>query len=308
MDASARRAVVAAVECLAELQDGVVSRRQAAELGADKERVACEVTRGRWAARGRHSIAVHRGPLPEPATWRVALFEVGSAAALDGVSALRAAGLDGYENQIQVSVAHGSHPARRTDIQVREMLPWHESDVVGVGLRRTKPHIAAVRAAAWAQTDRQAALILLMTSQQRLARPQAMADYAEGLLRLRRRRVITSVLREAVSGVSALGELDFARLCRRRGLPEPSRQVMRKSGRRRVYLDVEWEDLGVVVEIDGGHHLEPLHSLDDSLRQNDVTIGHRIVLRVPCLGLILDEDRFMAQVVGVVNSRLSHRC
>lgn len=166
-----------------------------------------------------------------------------------------------------------------------------------------RPVVAAVRAAAWAHTDRQAALILLMTCQQRLARPADMLTYAKSRPRLSRRQVIESVLRDAASGVQALGELDFARLCRKRGLPEPNRQVVRRRPGGRAYLDVEWEAYGVVVEIDGVQHLEPLHTLDDALRQNDVTMGRRVVLRIPNLGLILEEDRFLDQVERLLRSR-----
>ena len=47
----------------------------------------------------------------------------------------------------------------------------------------------------------------------------------------------------------------------------------------RVYLDVAWEDIGLVVEIDGGHHALALNPVDDALRQNEVTLGDDMVLR-----------------------------
>ncbi len=65
---------------------------------------------------------------------------------------------------------------------------------------------------------------------------------------------------------------------------------------RRVYLDVEWEELGLVVEIDGGHHAWALNPVDDALRQNEITLTRRIVLRIPVLGLRLQTDAFMDQV------------
>ena len=55
----------------------------------------------------------------------------------------------------------------------------------------------------------------------------------------------------------------------------------------RVYLDVAWEDIGLVVEIDGGHHALALNPVDDALRQNEVTLGADMVLRIPVLGLRL---------------------
>ncbi len=75
----------------------------------------------------------------------------------------------------------------------------------------------------------------------------------------------------------------------------------------RVYLDVAWEDVGLVVEIDGGHHALALNPVDDALRQNEVTLTGDWVLRIPVLGLRLTPDAFMAQVVGRHSLRADQR-
>lgn len=93
-----------------------------------------------------------------------------------------------------------------------------------------------------------------------------------------------------------MGELDFGSMCRRHGLPEPTRQVLRALASGRAYLDVAWEDVGLVVEIDGGQHSRALHPIGDALRQNEITLGREIVLRLPVLGLRLAPDSFMGQV------------
>ncbi|MFN8081619.1 MAG: hypothetical protein U0Q19_18840 [Kineosporiaceae bacterium] len=74
----------------------------------------------------------------------------------------------------------------------------------------------------------------------------------------------------------------------------------------RVYLDVAWEDIGLVVEIDGGHHALALNPVDDALRQNEVVLGAARVLRIPVLGLRLAPDRFLRQVARA-HSQLSSR-
>ena len=43
-------------------------------------------------------------------------------------------------------------------------------------------------------------------------------------------------------GAHALVELDFARLCRARGIPAPTRQAVRHGPRGRIYLDVGTEE------------------------------------------------------------------
>ncbi len=98
-------------------------------------------------------------------------------------------------------------------------------------------------------------------------------------------------------GAHALGELDFARLCRQVGLPAPTRQRVLRGTDGRVYLDACWEDVGLAVEIDGGHHQWALNPVDDALRQNEVVLDGDVVLRVPVLGLRLQRERFMDQVV-----------
>ena len=51
-----------------------------------------------------------------------------------------------------------------------------------------------------------------------------------------------------------------------------------------------------VVEVDGGQHALALATVDDALRQNEVVLRDERVLRVPVIGLRLEEQRFMAQV------------
>lgn len=165
-----------------------------------------------------------------------------------------------------------------------------------VGLPRVRVPIAAVRGALWATSDRQAATILAMTVQQRLCRA---VDIAEALLAVRRHRrkaFLEAVVLDLVDGAQAMGELDFARLCRTYGLPKPDRQVIRKTSNGRAYLDVYWREYRLVVEIDGIHHLKVPAIVSDALRQNDLTLAADRVLRVPLLGLRSTEAQFMDQI------------
>lgn len=107
---------------------------------------------------------------------------------------------------------------------------------------------------------------------------------------------VSSVLLDILGGARSLGELDFARECRRRGLPEPSRQVVRKGRHGRYYLDVFWDEWRVAVEIDGIQHAWAQNVVQDALRHNDVTLGDCRVLRLPLLGLRVAADEFFAQI------------
>ena len=160
-----------------------------------------------------------------------------------------------------------------------------------------EPAHAVLSAASWARTDRQAALLLCLVVQQRLVRPAVLQSAATALTRVHRRPLIQGIVRDVCDGAHSLGELDVAGLCRDRGLPPPSRQVVRQSAGGRIYLDLAWEDIGLVVEVDGGHHQLALNPVDDALRQNDVALEGHLVLRIPLLGLRISPDRFLKQVV-----------
>lgn len=294
---------VLVAESVALDRDFVLSRSELADLGIDKYDVEREIAHGRWVALGRHTIGMHRGPLTERGLWRHALVEVGSGAALDGASALARAGLQRFDSGVFISVRHGWQPQRIPGVVVKEVRGWSDDDVIDGDVRRVKAPLAAIRGAAWAVSDRQAALLLLMTCQQRIARGADLAATIRRFERLRRRALIAGVVADILDGVQSMGELDFARECRRRGLPEPSRQVIRKGLRGRVYLDVFFDEFGIIVEIEGAHHVEPLNAVDDALRQNHLSGGSEGFLRIPVVGLRIDLETFMRQLEAKLVAR-----
>lgn len=223
---------------------------------------------------------------------------------LDGVSSLIAAGLSGFEaDRVRVSVPRGARVLRSKAIDVRQTRRWRADDIARTGIPRTRTEVAAVRAALWARSDRQAALILAMVVQQRLA---VAGDIGIALLdvrRDRRRCFVEQTLLELMGGAESLGEIDVARGCRQRRLPEPSRQVMRQARNGTYFLDARWDSYGVVLEVDGIHHFDANHIVDDALRQNDVMLSGDLVLRLPLLGLRVAEDDFYAQIETALASR-----
>lgn len=290
----ARRAAEVAAE-----HDGVAHRSDLRVVGVTRADVRSEVEAGRWLTAGRQTVVVGNGPPSGRALlWR-AVWETGAGAVLDGPAALVAAGLVGFEpTVVDVSVpkrnrshrVDGVHRHRRV-----EMPP-----APAAGLPRVGVAAAAVHGAAWAASDRQGALLLCLVLQQRLtSSDRLLAAWHRTTTRVPRDRrlVLSAVVGDLCDGAHSLGELDFAGLCREYGLPEPTRQVVRTLPGGRVYLDVAWEDVGLVVEIDGGHHALALNVIDDALRQNEVVLREDRVLRVPVIGLRLVPRQFMAQVL-----------
>lgn len=196
---------------------------------------------------------------------------------------------------VDVSVPWETRTAPVAGVRIHRVCRGAE-DVVGSGLPRVRSPLATIRAANWASTDRQAALLLVLPLQQRLIRP---SDLGEALTTERvrgRRAVVRQLIADLVDGAHSLGELDFARLCRQRGLPEPDRQSMVHTRKGRIYLDVRCTDIGLVVEIDGAGHRAALSVMDDNLRQNRVTLEEAMVLRFDLFALRLQPNEVLDQV------------
>ncbi|QKE84295.1 hypothetical protein [Arthrobacter sp. NEB 688] len=286
------------VERLATPYGGILSRSLLGGLGVDRDSVARQVAAGRWALPGRLTVSMHRGPLADAARPWLAVWEVGhGVAVVDGVSSLLVAGLTGFtEAAVHVSVTRNSRCVRVEDVSIHRVRRRVDELCEPSDLPRTRPAVAAVRAAGWARSDRQAALVLAMTVQQRLVAGPDLVAAAKTVRTRGRHPFIRQVVRDIADGAHSLGELDFAAMCRRHGIPEPDRQVVRRGPSGRVYLDVRWESARLVVEIDGSGHRAGLALTDDNLRQNAVTLGRDRVLRFDLLALRLEEQTVMAQV------------
>jgi hypothetical protein len=278
--------------------EGVLSRAQLREHGWGRQAIARQVDADRWSLHGDQTVALHTAVLSEAAQrWR-AIWEVGEdIAALDGVTALQVAGLRGYDDdRIHVSVKHTARVGEPDGVVLHKVIRRVPDELVGAGVSRTRPAVAAVRAAHWAVSDRQAALVLAMAVQQRLVAGESLVAAVRQIRGRNRRAFIRTVANDIVDGAQSLGELDFAKLCRAYGLPRPTRQAVRQVSRGKVYLDVVWEDVGLVVEIDGSQHTWGLALTDDHFRQNDLVISGEPVLRMTLMGLRLQGDAFMDQV------------
>lgn len=286
------------LQAVASRQDHVVSRRQLYDLGYTRGEVRHHVRARRWQLSGRHCVVLHTGPLTEVGRYWVAVLEGGPRAVVDGESALVLAGLKHYTTKaIRVSVPRGArirHRGGRVDI--RQTRRWVADDLVSGGVPRTPPAVAAVRAGLWARSDRQAELVMTMAVQQGLVQAE---DLAVEMLRIRRdkrRLLLNQLVVELLGGIRSLGELDVVRGCRERMMPEPDKQVCRRTAAGTYYLDFRWSAWGVVVEVDGIQHAWVTNIVRDALRHNRLAIDGDIVLRLPVLGLRAQPDDFFAQI------------
>ncbi|WP_151523714.1 hypothetical protein [Serinicoccus kebangsaanensis] len=280
---------------LAAPYDGVVTLKMLGRHGLTRGQILVEIERGAWSKRGVHTVQVDDLG-PRAASW-CALWESGASAVLDGPSSLIDAGLTGWtEDLIHVSVRNGA--IVRDLPGVRHHRLRDTGPRIDQGMRRTRSEVAVVRGAQWATTDRAAATLVAMTVQQRLVPPAALLDRWDAVGYSARRAVLDGIIRDVCDGAHSLNELDFAQACRHRGLPEPSRQVVRTGPKGQVYLDVLWEELGVHVEIHGAQHYQGTAVIDDALRVNDLGLRDRalISLQIPVLGLRTTPEPFFRQL------------
>ena len=280
------RSGVTAAALLAELilPATVTTRAILIRSGFTYAQIEAQLAAHRWQERG-GAIVLHNGPLHREELIAVALINCGPRSAVTAFTAAAQAGLQGWDREeIHVLVPGGTRIRQVDGIRLR--VHWSgrwSTEMVAGGRQDLAP--ALVRAAATFGRPRPAIGILAAAVQQRLVTPSRLRNAIDAAPRTRHRRALLTALDDIAQGAEALSEIDFARLCRRHGLPEPIRQAIRSepSGRRR-YLDAEWRTRSgrrLVVEVDGALHTAVRRWWSDQLRQNEVAISDSTVLRFP---------------------------
>jgi len=206
-------------------------------------------------------------------------------------------GLTGFDEElIHVWLPKSSRVVRPDGVRVHETRRWEPSDNAEVGIPRARPAVAAVQAALWARSQRQAVLTLVMSVQQHLTRAQDVADVLDRVQRHRFRSCLRLAVADIADGAHSMNELDFARLCREHGLPEPSRQVVREGPGGRIYLDVAWEAYRVCVEINGAGHGRVDQLLKDNFRTIDLQLDGQTAIELSVFTLRAAPDEAMNRI------------
>lgn len=285
-------------------QELICDRRGLYAAGVPRWLIQREIRVGRWQITGRQTVALHNGPLSVAARRWVAVFENGPRARVSGTTALQHDGVTALDDEtIHVLVPQGAPKIRLAGVRRHESRRWRAADLEPHGLRRTKPAVSAVMAALWASTERQAIFFLLLPVQQGLCTPAQLAEVLERVRRHRFRKALWLAVADIADGARSLGELDVGRALARRGLPKPSRQAVRTRKDGSVYLDLAWDEYGLVMEIDGKQHDLPWMRLADTVRDLRTLAEGAQVLRIPLLAWRLDEGRVLDAVEEVFRSK-----
>lgn len=285
-------------------QDGVVRRDQIRRAGITLAQLDAQLAARRWRALGPVVVVLHNGPLTYRQRLWAAVLNAGSVAALCARTAAAEAGLTGWESDcIEVVVPRGTTltPLPGVAVKVHESRRFGADDIHPA---RRPPQTTAERsvidAAVWTRRPRSACGLVAAAVQQRITTPDRLLAELDLAGKVRHRRLLRTALVDIGGGAQALSEIDFGRLCRRYGLPEPERQVVRiePNGRRR-YLDVLLrgpDGRTLVVEVDGAVHLLPERYWDDMSRDNELVIAGERRLRVPTIAIHLEPERVADQV------------
>lgn len=298
-----------AVVRLGQTQEMVLSRRQLSELSVDRHHIGHRVSGGRWQTIGPRVVVLHSGVLTDRQRLWVATLHSGPDSALAGLTAAAAEGLTGFDSPtLHTLVPHGSyaadlvHPVVR--VRVRQSRTVVESSVHPVRLpRRQRLAPALVTAADGAARPDRARLIILSAVQQRLVRPDDLTVALRAHRRLARRGLLIETIDDAAGGAHSLPERSWSRLRRTYGLPPPTAQraIRRRSGT--WYLDSDFLDWLVSVEVNGSQHELWVCGERDDHRRNVLGIGGRLVITLSSYGVRHEGEMCAVTVAAALLSR-----
>jgi hypothetical protein len=300
---------------LIEEQHGVVARWQALRFLTEKA-FRHRIASGRWRRVHRAVYLTYNGPVTlSQRQWIAVLagspgpsIRDANAACLGGLSALQVHGL----RSIKSDRVHLIVPPPRQIIPPRQVTV-HRIQMSGAFRHpasrppATTAGRAVVDAAAWARSDDEARLIIAASFQQRLVSAPEIEQVLLETPSTRRRRLVIVTAADASGGSHSLGELDLVTICRRSGLPVPTRQAMfRDSAGRLRYLDAVFDPWSIAVEVDGVHHDHVAQRWDDLGRESDMVLAGYSVLRFP-VHVVREKPRYVAARIRAALERAGWR-
>lgn len=271
-------------------------------LGFTRSQVKARLAARRWQKFGR-AYVLHRGALSRDERREVALANSHASVVLASFTALEKGGLKRWERErIYLLGPMGIKQPRVVggiDLRLHRSRQF-TTDGVWTASRCQKPEGAAILAATTLDSARSVCGLMAAVVQQQLTTASKLGEALQAAPAGRNHRTMLLAAKDITMGADALAEIDFGRLCRRHGLPEPMRQAIRvePDGRRR-YLDAEFVLRGgqrKAVEVDGAIHLVPEHWFSDQFRQNEVVIGGTPMLRFPSFAIRSEDLKVVDQL------------
>lgn len=284
-------------------QEGVITRAQTLECGLDQAYARRRVRRREWVTIYPGIYLTHTG---DPTWLQLAWCAVLDAwpAVLCGESALHAAMGEGVDSPIHIAVAPDRRVSVRPGVVVHHDKHLWERPQWNLHPPRARLEEAILDIAASA-SESDAIAALADPVQGRLTTAERLLAALEARARIRLRRFIFAVLRDVRDGTRSVLEHRFlTNVERPHGLPTPIRQSPTKVGRP-GYRDLEYPELGLVIELDGfADHGDRVARARDLRRDLDAAAhGGMRTLRI-CFKQATVEACATALLVGKVMSRM----
>lgn len=274
-----------AIRRLMNEQDGLISRRQAHDLGAAPEDIRRLVRRREWARVHPGVFVNHTGDLSwQQRAWAAVLYA--APAALSAESALRAANGPGHRDhddrgQIHIAVDRSRTVITPSEIVVHRLHQLDDRVQWNLAPPRLRIEEAVLDVAAASADVFSAISVLADAVQSRRTTAERLRRTLDTRSRIARRQLLESLLDDVAAGAcSALEHAYLTRVERAHGLPAARRQV-RASSRGPIYRDVVYEGLDLVVELDGRlDHTRVRHRDRDLDRDLDAALDDQLTVRL----------------------------
>lgn len=270
---------------LVDRQCGMVSRRQLTFHGVHWKDIDNHVRAGRCVARTPRVLSMFTGELTvEQRRW-MAVLHAGPRSLLGGLTSGEHLGMKRWEREsitVLVDDELAFEPVEGIQFfRSRRSFELLRADREGIPCCQLEP--ALLMWAAYDAAPRAAHAVLASAVQQRLTTAPRLLQWIDLLKPLRRAPAFRATLVDVDGGSHSGAELDVARLCRQFRLRAPDRQRGRfdRSGRRR-WTDCEWDlpdGTVLVLEVDGGFHMDVEHWGADLKRSRRLTRRDRLVVR-----------------------------
>ncbi|RIQ30903.1 hypothetical protein DY240_07130 [Jiangella rhizosphaerae] len=286
-------------------QDGVISRAQAVACGLTEDTLTWRLRSRRWQRVHAGVYATFSGPLPFRARVWAAILRAGSGAV---ASHRTAAYLDGLCDD-SGPVIHVTVPGRRRvrgkidGVRVHYAARLPRTRHPTKSPRRTRVEETVLDLVDTAHHPREAEGWVTAACQRRLSTPKRLADALGRRKKIRWRGMVEAMLLDVADGAHSPLELrHLRRVERAHGLPTGCRQ-RRVAGHRVIWIDVDYPEHRLRVELDGrvGHTGEG--RFRDRHRDNLATIDGHATLRYGHADVFTDPCGVAAEQARVLRSR-----
>lgn len=288
-------------------QDGLISRRQALGSGLTPPDIARKLRRREWATVHAGVFVNHTGPLTwHQRAWAAVLFSW--PAALSHQSSVRAAEGPGRRGRddavIHVAIARPRHLVEPPGVRLHRMSGFGDRVRWNLGPPRVRYEDAVLDVASDAESELDAIAALADACGSRRTTASRLLDAAATRARLARRTWLVEVLTDVAGGTCSVLEHGYlTRVERPHGLPTGRRQQSHRHASSLVFRDVDYDEFGLVVELDGRIFHESGSARDrDMDRDLDAAIDGSQTLRLS-YGQVFDRGCSTAAKVATVLQR-----